>query len=86
MFYHASPIGGIKVLKPSVSGDGEPGVYFSARRENTLVYLADPVEQFCREKGIVPAGPPEKWATYGFDCAGLLVLEDFYQVFIRQTY
>lgn len=86
MFYHASPVEGIAVLKPHVSHHGVHRIYFSSRRENTLVYLADPVQQFCRGKGIVPAGPLEKWATYGFDCAGLLVLEEYYPDYIRQTY
>ena len=86
MFYHASPIGGIKVLRPPVSGHGGPRLYFSTRRENTLADLADPVERFCREKGIVPAGPLEKWGAWGFDCAGLLVLEEYYPDCIRETY
>ena len=86
MFYHASPAAGIHVLKPRISIHGVPRVYFSTRRENTLVYLAGPVGQFCRERGIVPAGAMEKWASYGFDCAGLLVLEEYYPDYIRETY
>ncbi len=86
MFYHASPVAGIDILKPHISNHGIPRVYFSARRENTLVYLANPVEQFCKRNGVVPADPVEKWASYGFDCAGLLVLEEYYPDYIRETY
>lgn len=86
MYYHASPVSGIQILEPRVSSHGVPLIYFSGKRENTLVYLSNAVEKWCREAGIVQEGPFRKWATYGFDCAGLLVLEEYYPNYIRDTY
>ena len=86
MFYHASQTAGIKTLKPRISNHEKPLVYFSSKRENTLVYLSNAVEKFCRETGISHDGPYHKWATYGFDCAGLLVLDEYYPHYIRETF
>lgn len=49
--FHASQTPGIRVLEPRVSNHGKPLIYFSDCRENTLVYLSNAVEKFCREKG-----------------------------------
>ena len=38
MYYHASQTGGIQTLLPRVSNHKIPLVYFSTKRENTLVY------------------------------------------------
>ena len=86
MFFHASPVGDIDVLTPHVSNHGRALTYFSTKRENTLVYLSNAVEKFCREQGIYQEGPFHKWATYGFDCAGLLVLDEYYPNALRETY
>lgn len=86
MFYHASPVKDLKILTPRVSNHGRPLVYFSTRRENTLVYLSNAVEKFCRETGFTHEGPFHKWASYGFDCAGLLVLDEYYPGATRETY
>lgn len=86
MFYHASPVQGLTVLTPHCSNHGRPLVYFSTKRENTLVYLSNAVEKYCRETGFVHSGPFQKWATYGFDCAGLLVLDEYYPNATRETY
>ena len=86
MYYHASPVAGIQVLEPRVSNHESPLVYVSSKRENTLVYLSNAVEKFCRETGISHDGPYHKWATYGFDCAGLLVLDEYYPNYIQETY
>ena len=86
MFYHASPVGGIQVLQPHVSEQGEAMVYFSSCRENTLVYLGDPVRRFCRGAGIPLDLPCPKWATYGFDCAGIQVLEEYYPGYLEETF
>ncbi len=86
MYYHASPVPGIQTLTPHVSNHGRPLTYFSTKRENTLVYLSNAVEKYCKETGFVHEGPYHKWATYGFDCAGLLVLDEYYPDATRQTY
>ena len=51
MYYHASQIKDIKVLEPRKSNHNIPLVYLSVKRENTLVYLSNAVEKFCKEKG-----------------------------------
>lgn len=84
MFFHASPVGNIDVLTPHVSNHGKALTYFSTKWENTLVYLSNAVEKFCRERGMCQEGPFHKWATYGFDCAGLLVLDEYYKPFRRR--
>lgn len=86
MLYHASPVANIDVLTPHISNHGKALIYFSTTRENTLVYLSNAVEKFCRERGIRQEGPFHKWATYGFDCAGLLVLDEYYPHAIQETY
>lgn len=53
MYYHASPVAGIKVLEPRISNHNIPLVYLSEKRENTLVYLSNAVEKFCKEKGFM---------------------------------
>ena len=50
MYFHASQVKGIKVLEPRISNHNIPLVYLSAKRENTLVYLSNAVEKFCKEK------------------------------------
>ena len=49
MFYHASPVKGIIQLEPRVSDHHIPLVYFSTKRENTLVYLSNAIEKYCRK-------------------------------------
>lgn len=57
MLYHASPVVGLTVLQPHISNHGVPMLYFSQKRENTLVYLSNAVEKFCRETGFAYDGP-----------------------------
>lgn len=45
MYYHASQVEGIKQLEPRVSDHHIPLVYFSTKRENTLVYLSNAIEK-----------------------------------------
>ena len=85
IYYHASPVPDLTILEPRDAGAG-PRLYFSAARENTLVYLSNPVERFCRETGFPWKGPFQKWATYGFDCAGLPVLEEYYPGYFQETF
>lgn len=86
MYYHASPIGGITRLKPHISNHGIPLIYFSAKRENVLVYLSNSVEKFCRETGFVHKGKYQKWGPYGFDKDGRQRLEEYYPNALASTY
>lgn len=86
MYYHASQTAGIKVLEPGVSNHGEPLVYFSRKRENTLVYLSNAVEKYCRETGFEHHGSWYKWASYGFTKDGILLLQEYYPDATYETY
>lgn len=86
MLYHASATAGIQVLEPRASNPGTPQVYLSRKRENVLVYLSNAVEKFCREQGFSYDGIWHKWATYGFDKTGRLILEEYYPNALTETY
>lgn len=86
MFYHASSIKGLKILVPNVSNHGRPFVYMSSKRENVLVYLSNAVEKYCREAGLVYSGVYYRWASYGFNSDGILVLEEYYLNATADTY
>lgn len=85
MYYHASPTPGITALEPRRSNHGVPLIYFSTKRENTLVYLSNAVEKFCRETGFPHAAPWTKWGPYGFR-GGLPLLEEYYPNALEETY
>lgn len=85
MYYHASPIAGIKVLEPRISNHGVSLVYFSQKRENVLVYLSNAVEKFCGDTGYAHSGKWTKWGPYGFQ-NGLLQLEEYYPNALEETY
>lgn len=86
MLYHASQTQGIGTLEPRVSNHGTARVYFSAKRENTLVYLSNAVEKTCREHGFLHSGKWQKWASYGFTKDGLLCFEEYYENALSDTY
>lgn len=86
MLYHASQTPDIKVLEPRVSNHGKPLVYFSQKRENTLVYLSNAVEKHCRENSFTYDGVYTKWGSYGFNGDGILVLDEYYPNAARETY
>lgn len=86
MYYHASQTAGIKVLELGISNHGEPLVYFSRKRENTLVYLSNAVEKYCRETGFEHCGSWYKWASYGFTRDGILLLQEYYPDATYETY
>ncbi len=71
MLYHASSVNDLKRLTSLP-------VFASSKRENVLVYLADPVGHYCREHGFSYEGRAAKWGTYGFDQHGILVYEEYY--------
>jgi hypothetical protein len=86
MLYHASQTPNIKTLEPRVSNDNVPRIYFSEKRENTLVYLSNAVEKTCREDGFAHTGKWQKWASYGFTKDGLLRFEEYYENALEDTY
>ncbi len=86
MYYHASPIGGLTQLEPRVSNHGIPLVYFSRKRENTLVYLSNAIEKYCRETGFRYEGRCQKWGPYGFNKDGRLRLEEYYPDALIRAY
>jgi len=86
MYYHASPVPGIKQLEPRISNDGVPLIYFSGKRENTLVYLSNAIEKYCTENGFVHSGKWQKWGPYGFTKDRILVLQEYYPNALYETY
>ena len=85
MYYHASPIAGIRILEPKVSNHGVPLIYFSKKKENVLVYLSNAVEKFCRDTGYVHTGKWTKWASYGVR-DGIQQLDEYYPNALLETY
>ena len=86
MYYHASPIGDIKQLEPRVSNHNIPLIYCSKKRENTLVYLSNAIEKYCRDTGFEYQGIWQKWGAYGFDPDGVQRLEEYYPNALEETY
>lgn len=86
MLYHASQTPHIQTLEPRISNDGVPRIYFSDKRENTLVYLSNAVEKTCRENHFPHVGKWQKWASYGFTKDGLLRFEEYYENALEDTY
>ncbi|SFQ37853.1 hypothetical protein SAMN04487928_13932 [Butyrivibrio proteoclasticus] len=86
MYYHASPVEGIKQLEPRVSDHHIPLVYFSTKRENTLVYLSNAIEKYCKETGFVYDGIWKKWGPYGFPKDGIQQLQEYYPNALEKTY
>ena len=85
MFYHASPVGGIKILEPRVSNHDIPLIYLSKKRENVLVYLSNAVEKYCKETGFSHSGKWTKWGPYGFQ-NGIQRIEEYYPNALKDTY
>lgn len=86
MLYHASPVGGLTELRPHISNHGISLLYFSQKRENTLVYLSNAVEKYCRETGFDYNGPWKKWGPYGFTEDGRQRIEEYYPHALEETY
>lgn len=86
MYYHASRIKGITCLEPRISNHGVPLIYFSKKRENTLVYLSNAVEKYCEETGFDYKGTWKKWGPYGFAKDGILQIQEYYPNAIEKTY
>ena len=86
MYYHASPIEGIRVLEPRISNHDTPLIYFSKKRENVLVYLSNAVEKYCKDTGFAYDGKWGKWGPYGFNQDGRQRIEEYYPNAIESTY
>ncbi len=86
MYYHASQIEGITCLEPRISNHGIPLIYFSRKRENTLVYISNAVEKYCRETGFEYDGTWKKWGPYGFTKDGILQIQEYYPNALGKTY
>lgn len=86
MFFHASNIANIKELLPGVSMHGESLVYLTKKRENSLVYLSNAVEKYCKEIGYSHKGKYYKWCSYGFGQDGLLELQEYWPDAAADTY
>ena len=86
MYFHASPIEGIKILKPQISEHGVPLIYFSKKRENVLVYLSNAIEKYCKETGFAYSGKWTKWGPYGFNKDGTQRIEEYYPNALVETY
>lgn len=86
MYYHASGVKNLKVLKPHVSNHGKSLVYFSIKRENILVYLCNAVEKHIKEKYNRPLKQYEKWASYGISSDGRVRIEEYYPNATKETF
>ncbi|MBQ8209709.1 MAG: hypothetical protein IJZ35_03905 [Clostridia bacterium] len=86
MYYHASQIENINVLKPRISNHNVPLIYFSTKRENVLVYLSNAIEKYCKETNFSHSGKWHKWATYGFEPDGTLRIDEYYPDAVFDTY
>ncbi len=73
-------------MEPRTSNHNIPLVYFSVKRENTLVYLSNAVEKYCVETGYKHIGKWHKWGSYGFTQNGILRLEEYYPNATYDTY
>ena len=86
MYYHASPVEGIIQLEPRISDHHIPLIYFSTKRENTLVYLCNAIEKYCKETRFLYDGIWKKWGPYGFTKDGILQLQEYYPDALEKTY
>lgn len=86
MFYHASSTADIKTLIPFFSGHGTPLVYFSTKKENTLVYLSNPVEKYCKEIGFEPSERYYRFMSYRFTKDNILEVLEYWPNALEETY
>lgn len=86
MFYHASTISNIQTLIPFSSGHAKPLVYFSTKKENTLVYLSNPVEKYCKEIGFEPSDRYYRFMSYRFTKDNILEILEYWPNALEETY
>lgn len=77
MYYHASQVGGLSILRPRISNHGVPYSIYQRKEKNVLVYLSNAIENYCKETGFAHDGNYEKWGPYGFDKEGKLYIEEY---------
>lgn len=86
-FYHASDIANLKELKPQSSVYIEnPTLYFSAKMENVLIYLANPVKRFYENKYGKSNQIFQKFATYGFNKEKILFIDEYYPNALQENF
>ncbi|MBS7262638.1 MAG: hypothetical protein KIG36_03405 [Eubacteriales bacterium] len=86
MLFHGSLTGGLNRLEPKTEEESGRTLWFSEKRENVLVYLADPIGRYCRETGFPIRQDRSKFATYGFTPEGLLQFDEYYPDALADTY
>lgn len=67
IFYHGSPVKGVKELKPFLSEHGKPYIYFATNPFVALLYAVKPVPK------------PFNFYPYGFDKNGNVVYSEYYE-------
>lgn len=73
-FYHGSPIGDLKELKPFLSEHGKPYLYFATNPLVAALYAVKPVPK------------PFSFYPYGFDKDGTVVYSEYYEKAFYDTY
>lgn len=86
MFYHASNVANIRTLIPFSSSHTKPLVYFSTKKENTLVYLSNPVERYCKEIGFEPSDRYYRFMSYHFTEDNDLEILEYWPNALEETY
>lgn len=86
MFYHGTNVGGLKILTPSKSNQGE-FVYFSDNKLNIFPYLSNPCQVVLdRKYGKGVKHIHYRIAQYRFTSDGKLVLHDIWPNFLKETF
>ena len=67
IFYHGSPIGDLKELKPFLSEHGKPYIYFATNPIVALLYAVKPVPK------------PFSFYPYGFDGSGKVIYSEYFE-------
>ena len=86
MYYHASKIGNLKILKPFISNHKKEYIYFSDKRENVLIYCSNPIEKYCKESKTDFNEKYPWFAPYGFDKNGIFCYEEYCPNLLYESY
>lgn len=74
IFYHGSPISGLKELRPFLSEHGKPYIYFATNPLVALLYAVKPVPK------------PFSFYPYGFDRNGNVIYSEYYENAFYELY
>lgn len=74
VYYHGSPVGGIRELKPFLSEHGKPYLYFASNPLVALLYAVKPVPK------------PFSFYPYGFDQHGCVVYSEYFEHAFYELY